>query len=143
MSDKRESIKRAKKEMLLIEEDLKKAEQYFNEENYRDCINKLFLMYENCANSAKDMKNHRPVSEHWRVTNILNTYFELGILKKDYSKTHKRLDALRKQASFGIYSAIKTKEADQKEVEDMLKESMKLVNEINEMIKTEENKLKS
>lgn len=142
MSDKKESINRAKKEMNIITEDLNKAKQYFNETNYRDCINKLFLIYENCTNSAKDMKNHKPVSEHWEVTNILNTYYELRILKKDYSETHKRLDALRKQASFGLYSAIKTKKADEKEIKEMLEESKDLVKEINEMISKEENKLK-
>lgn len=142
MSDKKEAINRAKKEMEIIDEDLNKAKQYFNEANYRDCINKLFLIYENCANSAKDIKNHKPVSEHWAVTSILNTYYELGILKKDYSETHKRLDALRKQASFGLYSAIKTKKTDEKEIKNMLGESQKLVSEIKDIIVYEEKKLK-
>lgn len=141
MSDKKEAINRAKKEMEIINEDLNKAKQYFNEKNYRDCINKLFLIYENCANSAKDMKNHMPVSEHKKITLTFNTYFELGILKKDYSETHKRLDALRKQASFGLYSAIKTKKADEKEIKEMLEESKYLVKEINEIIINEDDKL--
>ena len=88
------------------------------------------------------MKDHRPLSEHRMITSILNTYFELGILKKDYSKIHKRLDSLRKQAAFDLYSAIKTKKADKNEIKKMLEEAKEFVKEIRELIKSEETKLK-
>lgn len=137
MSNEEDSIRRANKVAKVVDEDINKAEEYLEENNERDCINKLFWIYENCTNIVKDLKDHRPVSDHGLITRFLNTYYELGILKKDYSKTHKRLNNLRKQAAFDEYSAIKTKKAGVDEIRTMIYEAKELVKETKNLIKKE------
>ena len=131
---------RVKKAMKIIEEDLSDAEQLFEKNKDRDCIQKLFQVYENCLNAMKDMKNGRPLSEHEAVSQQFNYYFELSIFKKDYSETHKRLDKLRKQAAFGPYTKFKTKPADMEEIRGMLEEARDLAKETRQELVNQEKK---
>lgn len=132
MSDE-QRVKRARR---LIEQDVLDAEFFFKQDKYRDCIQKLFQVYENCLNTIKDCLNGRgPLTEHEGVTQQLLYYFEMGFLKKDYSKNHKRLDELRKLASFGPYTKYKTKPANINEIREMLEKAKSLVKETRERMK--------
>lgn len=99
-------LARAKKVFNLVLEDLNDLEEYHKKGKQRDCIQKLFHIYENCINIIKDLLNNRPERfSHERKTGLFDLYHSLGILKNDYSETHKYLDKLRKSAAFGDYAS--------------------------------------
>jgi len=131
MSDE---LDRAKKAYKLVKEDLQAIEK----SQERDAISKLLNIYENCIDAIKDLKNQRPEKEHKRKTIIFKRYYELGILKKDYSESHKRLHNLKQMAEHGPYAREKTHPLKElKELEGFIKEAKELALETENIIKSE------
>lgn len=126
----KEDLADAKRAFELVESALKDIRE--KELSGNDKVYKLFVIFENCINCVKSIKNGRPIKNgdaHSLKTTFYNTYFELGILKKDYSETHKRINLLRQMAAHGPYSRVTTKPADAKELEGFVKEAEELVKE--------------
>lgn len=126
---------RIKKGMAFIKQDLLDAEFFFKQNKYRDSIQKLFQVYENSLNVIKDRLNGRPLADHEEVTHQLKIYFDIGRLNKDYSENHRRLDKLRKLASFGPYTKYKPERTTVSEIKRMLEEAKELVEETRKMVK--------
>ncbi len=129
MSD---ALDRAKKSYKLVQEDLKNIEK----SKERDALPKLLNIYENCIDAIKDLKNQRPEKEHKRKTVIFKRYYELGILKKDYSESHKRLHNLKQMAEHGPYAREKTHKLKDGELDNFIKEANELALETDDIIKS-------
>ncbi len=126
----KEDFADSRKAFKLVENALKDIKEKELSDN--DKIYKLFIIFENCINCIKSIKTGRPIKNgdaHSLKTTFYNTYFELGILKKDYSETHKRINLLRQMAAHGPYSRVTTKPTDAKELEGFVKEAEELVKE--------------
>jgi len=144
----KEDLTNAKKAFKLIEKALKDLEE--KELSEGDKLYKLFIIFESCINCLKGPRNGRPIKDsHKLKTTFYNTYFELGILKKDYSETHKRINILRQMATHGPYSRDRTHPTNPKELEDFIKKAGELVGEtrgdirrISEKLETERISLK-
>ena len=128
MSDE---LYRAKKAYKLVQEDLQGIEN----SQERDAIPKLLNIFENCIDAIKDLKNQRPEKEHKMKTIIFKRYYELGILKKDYSEGHKRLHNLKQMAEHGPYAREKAHPLKDKELEGFIKEANELASETENIIK--------
>ena len=130
MSDK-DSLYRAKKAYKLVQEDLQGIEN----SQERDAIPKLLNIFENCIDAIKDLKNQRPEKEHKMKTIIFKRYYELGILKKEYSESHKRLHNLKQMAEHGPYAREKTHPLKDKELKGFIKGANELASETEGIIK--------
>lgn len=135
MSDK-DSLYRAKKAYKLVQEDLQGIET----SKERDAIPKLLNIFENCIDAIKDLKNQRPEKQHKMKTIIFKRYYELGILKKDYSEGHKRLHNLKQMAEHGPYAREKTHPLKEGELDNLIKEANELSKEADAIIKEDEKK---
>ncbi len=133
MSD---ALNRAKKSYKLVQEDLKDIEK----SKERDALPKLLNIYENCIDAIKDLKNQRPATEHKGKTVIFKRYYELGILKKDYSEGHKRLHNLKQMAEHGPYAREKSHPLKDGELDNFIKEANELASETDDIIKKESSK---
>lgn len=130
----KEDLADAKKAFKLAEKALKDLEE--KELSEGDKLHKLFIIFENCINCMKGMRNGRPIKEsHSLKTTFYNTYFDLGILKKDYSENHKRINKLRQIAIHGPYARDRTHPTNSEELEKFTKEAKELVKETKEDIR--------
>lgn len=118
-----------------IDGQLKEARRFLDEEKIDDALYFVWIAAENIVNSLKTAVNGFYLKDHRQKTYVLKDYFVLGMLKKDYSKTFKRLSKYRLVAEFHPYISIPKDYSENdvvnylEEIENMRKETEKILSE--------------
>ena len=90
---------RAKNNLELTKRKLDYAEKFFAEKDFYETIHYIWVVFENCINIIKDVKNNRPLYEHKPKIDLFGIYCSIGILKNDYSSCFLELEKLRIRAA--------------------------------------------
>lgn len=88
----------------LTQKKLNHARNFFKDEDMEETIHYIWVVFENCINIVKDLKNNKPTHEHKEKVVLFEYYYSIGILKKNYAPSFDRLIKLRVRADFGAYS---------------------------------------
>ncbi len=95
---------RARSNLELTREKLEHTRNFFEKEDWPETVHFIWVVFENCINIIKDVKNNRPLYEHRAKVDLFSVYYGLNHLKKDYSLAFSLLLRLRIRADFGDYS---------------------------------------
>ncbi len=97
-------MSRAEEVLELTRDKLAYARRFFGEGDMRETIHYIWVVFENCINIAKDLKNNTPVHEHTAKVDLFQLYHDLGVFKRNYAPLFDMLIKLRIRADFGAYS---------------------------------------
>jgi len=127
-------IERAKENFEFTKKKLEHAKQYFKEKEFGESIHYIWVVFENCINIIKDVKNNKPLYEHKAKIDMFKIYYSLGYLKQDYSVTFSYLLKLRIRADFGDYGNV-PEIPEEKKVKEFLDDAISLFGEVEKIIK--------
>ncbi len=127
-------FERAKENFEFTRKKLEHAKSYFNEGDLAESVHYIWIIFENCINVVKDIKNNKPLHEHKAKIDLFKIYHSLGYLKKDYSETFSKLLKLRITADFGDYGN-SPKIPDKKHIKEFLDDAINLFNEVEVIVK--------
>ncbi len=119
----------------LTRKKLDHAKEFFEKNDMEETIHYIWVVFENCINIIKDLKNKTPVYKHKPKIELYSIYYSLGILKKDYSEVFAKLEKLRIRADFCDYSRVPNLPGRQK-IEEFLDNAIELFEEVANMVKT-------
>jgi len=128
-------LERAKSNLEFTGKKLEHAKKFFEEGESAEAIHYIWIIFENCINIIKDIKNNKPVYEHKSKIDIFSIYHSLGFLKQDYSDIFAVLTKLRIRADFGEYSQA-PRIPDRKEVGKFLEKAASLFNETEDILRS-------
>jgi hypothetical protein len=126
-------FERAKENFEFTRKKLEHAKSYFSEGDLAESVHYIWVVFENCINIVKDIKNNKPLHEHQRKIDLFKIYYSLGYLKKDYSETFAKLLKLRITADFGDYGN-SPKIPEKKVVKEFLDDAISLFNEVEKLL---------
>lgn len=87
-----------------VEKQLKLAKDFFNKNELDESVHYIWVVFENCLNITKDIKNNKPLFEHKPKIEQFNIFYMIGVLSQDYSEFYRMLEKLRVRADLGSYS---------------------------------------
>jgi len=91
------------RQFTLAEEKMSYAEMFMDRGNYAEVIHFIWTIFEICINIIKEKANNKSLYDHKPKIAVFRTYYEIGILKQDYSSLYNTLNLLRLRADFGEY----------------------------------------
>lgn len=89
-----------------IESQLEESKRFLGEDKPDEALYFIWLAAENIVNALKFSVNGAYLKEHAAKSRELESYFVLGTLKNDYSKTFEQLSKYRIVAGFHPYTSI-------------------------------------
>jgi len=119
-----------------VEKQVKKAEESLKNNEIDDCVYFVWLASENLMNTLKTIVNGRFTVSHKRKVFDAKRYFLKGVLKRDYSKTVKKLSQLRLVAAFEPYTIVK-KSYTKDDANQFLENIKHLKNEVETKLRSE------
>lgn len=126
-------FERAKNNFELTKKKLSHANDFFKKEDLNETIHYIWVVFENCINIIKDIKNQTPLKEHKTKIDTFQHYYDLGILKQDYAPYFDKLEKLRLRADFGQY-ALAPRIPDKEDVKEYLEKAKELFDETSKII---------
>ena|SRR3989338_4223325 len=118
----------------LTRKKLEHANRFYAENDLTETVHYIWVIFENCINIVKDIKNNAPLYKHRSKIDLFSIYYSLGILKKDYSSTFAILVKLRIRADFGEYSQV-PKIPGKEKIKEYLDETTNLFKETEQIVK--------
>lgn len=127
-------FERAKNNFELTKKKLGHAEDFFKKDDLNETIHYVWVVFENCINIIKDIKNQMPLKEHKTKIDTFEVYYNIGILKQNYSYYFEQLEKLRVRADFGEY-ALAPKIPGKDKVKEFLGKAKELFEETSAILK--------
>src|SRR3989339_816173 len=120
----------------LVKKQVEKAPKLLEDKDMLpEAVYNTFVIFENCANLLKDIKNNTPRSKHSEINEILKDMYRRKILKKDYSLQHAELANYRVKAFFGEYSRVKGPLPPKGVLKSYLDKAIELFDEVKPIVK--------
>ena len=124
---------RAKNNFALTKKKIGYAEDFFKKDDLNEAIHYIWIVFENCINIIKDIKNQKPIKEHKTKIDVFDAYYNIGILKQNYSIYFELLEKLRVRADFGDY-ALAPKIPNKEKVKEYLDKAKELFEETKKIV---------